>query len=214
MLNALTLAALLHACAAPLPAPLDRAQVGVILVESGGDAWAMHDNNTKRSYYPRTFDQAVALEQALIAGDEAIHGRGIDVGIAQVNSHNFAEYGLSPVRALHACDNIAASSKMLSGTYADEESSLAAAPRPLRDYLALDRTLQIYNSGRSSGDAGYTLNVESAAQSQYVARTLAFYRGRDNKPGSTRATRVRARKPPSTCFAGCASSESVFASSY
>lgn len=199
MIDAMTLATLLHVCAQPLPAPLDLAEIGVVSVESGTDAWAMHDNNTGRSYYPKTFPAALRLEADLIASDEAIGGRGIDVGIAQIDSHNFKKYGLTQERALHACDNLEVSAQMLASTYDDELHALITLPYDVRQYAALDRTLQIYNSGQSTGDDRYTVAVETAAQSVYASAALAHYRA-----GASSVARARAAATPDpSCFAGC-----------
>lgn len=200
MIRAVTLAALLHACTAPMPAPLDVAQIGAVLVESHADAWAMHDDNTGHSYYPQTFQSALELEAELIASDRAIHGRGIDVGIAQINSHNFEQYDLTPARALHACDNLAVSAKMLSSVYSDELAALTIVPTQIRTSVALDRTLETYNSGQPTGDPGYTRLVETAAQTSYAQNVLARYRA---PAPITEIARAAPTPQPSTCFAGC-----------
>jgi len=183
-----------------MPAPLDVAQIGAVLVESHTDAWAMHDDNTGASYYPQTFQTALKIEAELLASDHAIHGRGIDVGIAQINSRNFRAYGLTPARALHACDNLAVSSRMLSSVYDDELAALTVVPAPVRTFMALDRTLEIYNSGQPTGDPGYSRLVEMAAQSRYAQHVLAHYRTR---APFTVLARAASTPRPSTCFAGC-----------
>lgn len=198
MISPLMLAGLLQVCAVT-PPPLTssqatllaQAQVGVTLIESGVDSWAIHDNNTGQSYYPASYESAVAIDTLLIQNDEAIGGRGIDTGIGQVNSHNFAAHHLTPASALHPCDNLAVSSEMLSSTFAAELNRFRNYPEQYREYAALDATLQTYNSGSANGNPRYTRDVLTAMRGSYAYATLAALGVRDGMASSAGAGNAR-----------------------
>lgn len=212
MLQAATLALAISRCTVQPPSTLSAsqrallraAQAGVVEVESGGNAWAVGDNNASphASYYPNSYQEAVSLANDLVARDIAIHGRGIDLGIAQINSHNLVQHHLTVESALRACSNLHASSEMLGSLYADEVSALAATPEPTRAWAALDRTLRAYNSGSSDGPMSYTISVESALQDSYVQQTLALL----GEPSLQQEVTKRARRvfvpPPSSLVFG------------
>ncbi len=172
VLNPLLLAALLRSCGGgTLPPLLERAQVALIAQESGGDSWAIHDDNSGVAYYPRTYAQAVATARTLVAHDRAIGGRGVDVGLTQIDDENFRRYNLSSATALDPCASIRASSAILAKTYADETRyvALETTDRAVISAVALDRTLEVYNSGRPEGDYQYTRDVLTQMSSRYVA---------------------------------------------
>ena len=206
ILSALALASVLRSCALREPQPLASAQVGVVEVESGAHPYALHDDNTGRSFYPADYTSALALANDLIAADTAIDGRGIDVGLAQINSHNFARYGLTAATALQPCRNVAVSSSMLDSTYTDELQALQPLAVSLRAYVALDRTLETYNSGVAYGAPRYTAEVESAAQGPFAQSVLAYWRdtARPRRFARTMAAASRRRSLPRSCFVGCA----------
>jgi type IV secretion system protein VirB1 len=117
MIAPATLALLLQACA---PTVNPQTQAALVSVESNANAFALHDNNTDRSYYPTTYRAAVTLAESLIrAGSEhfGAHDAGVDVGIAQINSRNFDRYGLTPAIALDPCMNLRVGSLMLTTLY-------------------------------------------------------------------------------------------------
>ena len=208
ILSALALASVLRSCALREPQLLASAQVGVVEVESGAHPYALHDNNTGRSFYPADYASALALANDLIAADIAIDGRGIDVGLAQIDSHNFSRYGLTAATALQPCRNVAVSSDMLDSTYADELQALRPLAASLREYVALDRTLETYNSGVAYGAPSYTAKVEGAAQGAFAQSVLAYWRDTAQPKGFARtmAAASRRRNPPRSCFIGCATS--------
>lgn len=173
MLAPLTLALAISRCTVAEPPLLRAAQVGVVDVESTGHAWAIHDDNDGIGYYPTSYAAAVALATRLVAHDRAIHGRGVDLGIAQIDDANLTRYGLTIASALLACPNLHASSIMLTRIYGEEQAALANVPDPQRSWAALDRTLRVYNSGSAHGPIEYTVAVEAALEGHYVEEALA-----------------------------------------
>ncbi len=69
---------------------------------------------------------------------------------------------------LHPCPNLRVSSTMIASAYSTQYAILASLPDPQRDQLAIRRALQIYNSGRPSGDESYVENVIGALHSSFV----------------------------------------------
>lgn len=122
--------ALLAACA-PLVDPITIA--AVVQNESGGNPLAMHDNADGKSYSPKNLDDAVALAKRLIAS-----GHSVDLGLAQINSKNLKWVGLSVEQSFDACSNLQASQQVL----------IDAHKRSGGD---LQKTLQIYNTGKTAG---------------------------------------------------------------
>ncbi|MHB1659527.1 MAG: lysozyme family protein, partial [Acidithiobacillus sp.] len=95
----LPVAQLARQCA-PFVAPSTMA--AIVQVESGGRALVILDNATGRDYNPQNVPQGAALIDRLLAEGH----RQLDVGIAQVDTENFAAYHLTPATALNACANI------------------------------------------------------------------------------------------------------------
>jgi hypothetical protein len=238
MIGPFVLAGLIRACEPDLPAQIVPAQIGVVMTETAArlrwnpsdasltrayqpSAWAIHDDNTDATYCvsgfscPSTFDGVVSLAATMIARDRVRYGskdRGVDLGLAQINSGNLAEQGVTIPEVLHACSNLSVSGRMLSSTFTDERQHYS-------EPVALDRTLQAYNSGLPYGDSIYTENVLRAASSQYAHVTMSALAGaatpvrltasvpgmRNLMPARTFAHRSDPRRlapPPRTQFAG------------
>ena len=126
----MTPAALLAVCA-PLVSPVTMS--AVVQNESGGNPLAIHDNADSRTYAPRSMEDAIATARRLIA-----RGHSVDLGLAQINSKNLNWLHLTVEQSFDACQNLQASQQVL----------LDANERAGGD---LKKTLQIYNSGQSSG---------------------------------------------------------------
>ncbi len=146
-LDALTLATLIAHCA-PTVAP--STMTAIVQVESGSDPVAIGDNTTRRSYYPRDRRMAEALARRLLKA-----GHLLDVGIAQIDSMNFAGFGVSLHTIFDPCINLSVGAKILSGDY------VVATRRYGTGQVALRHAIGMYNTGRL--DAG----------GRYVARVLA-----------------------------------------
>ena len=136
---------------APFVAPTTMA--AIVKVESGGRALVILDNSTGRDYNPQTVPQGITTIDRLLAEGH----RQLDVGIAQVDTENFAAYGLTPASALNACTNIRVGAKILEATY--KQAAVAYGP----GQTALYHAFEAYNSGRLLGDPGYANKILSAA---------------------------------------------------
>jgi type IV secretion system protein VirB1 len=136
----------------------------VVLYESGARPFAIGDNTARRSYFPTERADAVALARRLLGA-----GHNIDVGYAQVNSANFAAYGLDARSALDPCTNLAAGSRLLQRAYVDARRRYGAGD-------ALVRALSAYNTGNYWAGMSYVRNVyRTAAELRFTgaARSLS-----------------------------------------
>ena len=136
---------------APFVAPSTMS--AIVQVESGGRALVILDNATGRDYNPQTVQQGVATIDRLLAEGH----RQLDVGIAQVDTENFATYGLTPATALNACTNIRVGANILEAAY--RQSAAAYGP----GQVALFHAFEAYNSGRLIGDPRYADKILAAA---------------------------------------------------
>ena len=125
----------------------------IVQVESGGRALVILDNTTGRDYNPSSIAQGVATIDRLLAEGH----RQLDVGIAQVDTENFAAYGLTPTTALDACTNIRAGAKILEAAYRQSAGTYGPGQ------VALFHAFEAYNSGRLIGDPGYADKILAAA---------------------------------------------------
>src|SRR5277367_2334485 len=109
------LAALLSACA---PNVDPHTATALIAVESNGNAWALHENAPNRSYAPRTYQEAYLTGTQVLNASHP--GDSLDVGLMQVNSRNFASYGVTLGDMLDPCTNLKVGSAILSADYRRE----------------------------------------------------------------------------------------------
>lgn len=136
---------------APFVAPSTMS--AIVQVESGGQALVILDNTTGRDYRPSSVAQGVATIDRLLAEGH----KQLDVGIAQVDTENFASYGLTPATALNACTNIRVGARILEAAY--RQSAATYGP----GQVALFHAFEAYNSGRLIGDPGYADKILAAA---------------------------------------------------
>lgn len=149
MFHPAALAALIAHCA-PNIAPAT--MTAIVNVESGGNSLAIGDNTAGRSYYPRDRANAESLARRLIDA-----GHSIDAGIAQIDSMNFAGFGVSVHSIFDPCINLSIGARILSDDY-------ALAARRYRDaQVALRHAIGMYNTGRLNGEARYVAQVLVAA---------------------------------------------------
>ena len=135
---------------APMVAPSTMA--AIVQVESGGRPLAMWNNSTRSMVIPGSRAQAIRyLRHAMAAGQR------VDVGLAQVDTGNFAAFGLTPRTAVNACANLRAGSEILR---MDWQQALASG---YRGQQALYHAFEAYNSGRLWGDAQYANRILGAA---------------------------------------------------
>lgn len=149
MIVPIALAAALHACA---PAAAPDTMAAIVAVESGGWPYAVNDNTAHRRYRPRTRDQALRITQAAIRA-----GHSVDVGIAQVNSGNFAAFHVNADRMLEPCANLRVGSLILANAY-----RVAAGRFPERPE-ALWHAIMAYNTGSLYAGERYVRAVVAAA---------------------------------------------------
>jgi type IV secretion system protein VirB1 len=161
MIEHVALALLLERCAPTVAPDTMRA---VVQVESSGNPLAVNDNTTRRSYASESFAEANALVVRL-AGDS------IDVGIAQVNSGNFASFNVSAAQMLDPCTNLQVGSAILSADYR------AASARYSTPRAALYHALGAYNTGSIFAGAGYVRQVVAAATAPQLVPTIAILTG-------------------------------------
>ncbi len=149
----LTWVAVTALAAACSPAVAPSTLAALAKVESGFDPLAIGVNGGRgQQIHPTTRDDAVATASQLLAA-----GRNIDLGLAQINSGNLAQLGLTIERAFDACANLEASGRVLLAAY-------SAAPARSGG-LAVLQALSVYNTGRTDRGFrnGYVAKVTAAA---------------------------------------------------
>nr|WP_226856667.1 lytic transglycosylase domain-containing protein [Acidithiobacillus caldus] len=161
---------MLNKCA-PEVAPAT--MTAIVRVESGGDPLAMWNNTTRQRILPSTLQEAQAyLRRAMALGQK------VDVGIAQVDTENFAAYGLRPSNAFNVCRNLRVGGQILSADYVRSVSRFGPGQ------TALFHAFEAYNSGALWGDSGYANRILTAAgvPVEVSAPVGQSYRGTDLHP--------------------------------
>ncbi|WP_248884332.1 lytic transglycosylase domain-containing protein [Acidithiobacillus acidisediminis] len=142
------LPALIQQCA-PQIAPAT--MTAIVRVESGGNPLAMWNNTTRNLVIPSNRQQAIAyLRQAIASGQR------VDVGLAQVDTENFATFGLTPATAFDACTNLRAGAQILTAAYRRAVATFGPGQS------ALYHAFEAYNSGRLWGDGVYARRILAA----------------------------------------------------
>jgi type IV secretion system protein VirB1 len=157
------LTALLQTCA---PNVTPATMHAIVTVESGGDPWVLNDNTTGIVHKPRSYAEALSTERDLIG-----RGHSVDVGIAQVNSSNFAGYHLTPAAALMPCQNLIVGSAILANAY---RWSLATYGDQRQ---ALWGSVSAYNTGSLTAGGRYVNLVVGAAASTPFVPSIDLLRG-------------------------------------
>jgi type IV secretion system protein VirB1 len=158
MIAPLTFAALLNSCAPSVAADTMRA---IIAVESDGNPYAIHDNTTRRAYFPRSLMQA----EELLVG---LHSHNLDVGIAQVNAGWFPTFGVTARQMLEPCRNLRIGSVILVRAYREANATFRK-PR-----LALWHAISAYNTGSLYAGASYVAEVINVAISPPIVPSIAL----------------------------------------
>ena len=141
---------LLVAACAPMVDPVTAG--ALVRVESGFNAHAIGVVGGALKRQPRNEGEAIATARSLEA-----NGWSYSVGLAQINSRNFARLGLSPSSAFDPCENLRAMQVVLSECLDRSQGSRQ---------VALRRALSCYYSGDS----------ELGFRQGYVARVVASAR--------------------------------------
>lgn len=133
----------LIATCAPMVAPAT--MKAVVLEESRGHPYAIHDGNTHRALFPDTKAEAIAAARRLIEG-----GSRIDAGLAQINSQNWKWLGLTPETVFDPCMNLRAGERVILAAYTSDPSTVDAA---ISRYNTGDATRGVSNGyvGRVKG---------------------------------------------------------------
>jgi len=133
----------LIATCAPMVAPTT--MKAVVLEESRGHPYAIHDGNTHRALFPDSKAEAIATARRLIEG-----GSRIDAGLAQINSQNWKWLGLTPETVFDPCTNLRAGERVILAAYTSDPSTVDAA---ISRYNTGDATRGVSNGyvGRVKG---------------------------------------------------------------
>ncbi len=124
----------LIATCAPMVAPAT--MKAVVLEESRGHPYAIHDGSTHRALFPDTQAEAIATARRLIEG-----GSRIDAGLAQINSQNWSRLGLTPETVFDPCTNLRAGEQIILAAY-------TSAP------YTVDAAVSRYNTGDATRGVG------------------------------------------------------------
>ena len=129
-----------------------QAVVPLVVTESGGDDLSINVNRG-----PRVRASSVAEGAALVRRYMA-QGYTVDVGLAQINSANFARLGVTVEQAFDPCTNLHLASSMLQEGY-------GLASRHYTGLDAISATYSLYNTGTLTRGFrnGYVGRVWSAA---------------------------------------------------
>lgn len=155
ILHGLALAGLITRCA-PDVAP--STMEAIVQVESGGNPFAVDDNTTRQSYYPRDRASAEALARRLMGA-----GHLVDMGIAQIDSMNFHRLGVNTDTIFDPCTNLRAGSEVLSSDYAFAKRRYGSGQ------MALRHAIGMYNTGRL--EWRHTLRAGGARRSGHLRTT-------------------------------------------
>ena len=110
----------LIATCAPMVTPTT--MKAIVLEESGGHPYAMHDSRTHRAIFPATREEAIATARQLLA-----EGVRIDAGLAQINSQNWDRLGLTAETVFDPCTNLQAGERIILGDYVTSPYTVDAA---------------------------------------------------------------------------------------
>ncbi|MBB3588954.1 lytic transglycosylase domain-containing protein [Sphingomonas sp. BK481] len=128
------------------------AVVPLVMTESGGDDLSINVNRGPR------VRAGSAAEGAALVRRYMAQGYTVDVGLAQINSANFARLGVSVEQAFDPCTNLRLASSLLQEGY-------GLASRHYSGLDAISATYSLYNTGTLTRGFrnGYVGRVWSAA---------------------------------------------------
>jgi type IV secretion system protein VirB1 len=126
--------------------------VPLVVTESGGDPLRIHVNRG-----PLVRAASVASGAAIVRRYMAA-GYTVDVGLAQVNSANFARLGVTIEQVFDPCTNLGLASILLQTGY-------GRASRYYTGVDAISATYSLYNTGTMTGGVrnGYAARIWAAA---------------------------------------------------
>jgi type IV secretion system protein VirB1 len=101
----------------------------IVLEESRGHPYVIHDGRAHRAIFPATREEAIATARQLLA-----EGVCIDAGLAQINSQNWGRLGLTAETVFDPCTNLRAGERVILDGY-------TMAP------FTVDAAISRYNTG-------------------------------------------------------------------
>jgi type IV secretion system protein VirB1 len=127
----------------------------IIQVESGGNPYSISDNTLKKSFFPKSREEAVQLANYLLS-----QGHNLDMGLMQVNSCHL-KAGKFPLDDLfEPCRNIAIGTDILAGFFRRNDRGEARN-------VVLFKALSAYNTGSAWRGPGYINRILKAAGAPY-----------------------------------------------
>lgn len=141
--------ALAHQCA---PEIATEALVPLVVTESGGDDLSINVNKGPRVRAATVAEGAALVRRYMVAGYT------VDVGLAQINSANFARLGITVEQAFEPCTNLHLASSVLQAGY-------GLASRHYSGLDAISAAYSLYNTGTLTRGFrnGYVARVWSSA---------------------------------------------------
>jgi type IV secretion system protein VirB1 len=116
------------------PEVATEAVVPLVVTESGGDDLSINVNHGPHVHASTVAEGAALVRRYMAAGYT------VDVGLAQVNSANFARLGVTVEQAFEPCTNLRMASSMLQEGY-------GLASRHYSGLDAISATYSLYNTG-------------------------------------------------------------------
>lgn len=127
----------------------------IIQTESSGNPYAIGDNTTRKSHFPKSRREAVQLADNLLS-----LGHSLDMGLMQINSSHLKSRNLSLDEIFDPCSNINIGTSILSEFFRKYDRGEA------RD-VVLFKALSAYNTGSAWKGPGYINKILQAAGATY-----------------------------------------------
>jgi type IV secretion system protein VirB1 len=154
----------------------------IIQVESGGNPYVIGDNTLKKSYFPKTKEEAVQLATYLLS-----QGHNLDMGLMQVNSCHLKAGKFPLVDLFDPCRNIAIGTDILADFYRRNDRGEARN-------VVLFKALSAYNTGSAWRGPGYINRILKAAGAPYRVAVTNPPPARKEKTATVNGARDLRRK--------------------
>jgi len=155
----------------------------IIQVESGGNPFSIGDNTTRKSYSPRTKEEAIDLASNLLA-----NGHSIDMGLMQVNSCHIRSMRLCLDDLFDPCKNISVGTRILADCYRRFDN------QPDKT-IVLFKALSAYNTGSAWKGPGYINKILKAANAPYRVAVLNANSSTGNETSQVEKGRAARQNP-------------------
>lgn len=162
------------------PAVAPSTTQAIIRVESGGNPYAIGDNTLKKSFAPKSKQDAVHLAAALLA-----QGHNLDMGLMQVNSCHLKTMKFTLDEIFEPCRNITIGTTILADFYRRNNTGEDKS-------LVLFKALSAYNTGSAWRGPGYVNKILQAAG--------APYRVTVSNPPPAKVVKGSQKKKPGECL--------------